>query len=245
LEPLISAGFLLIKPSPRPNWHEPSLLPEQIVSASDCLCPRFPGPYAITWSSGPEASQREGFEAVGLAPETWREAEGWATAQFGRAFGWPGVFFNLDAARAAQTRFFSRADPVWLVGLGLPEGSLGPFLSDAGPAPPQPGYSPFGASGYYELLERRQPLPPGGRLVGFELLNVEGGQVSHSWLCNHLEKHCADRLGIWPAHFGLLPDLPSARRCLKEITRDDVGAEPGLWLAWALVRYDQLPHRQQ
>jgi hypothetical protein len=45
IERILSAGFLLLKPVPKPGWLSKDLLPEQIVSASTCICPQFPGSY--------------------------------------------------------------------------------------------------------------------------------------------------------------------------------------------------------
>jgi hypothetical protein len=67
---------------------------------------------------------------------------------------------------------------------------------------------------------------------------VELGGLSHSWICNGLESHCAEQLNIRPNVAGLIEDLAEAERCCQEISRDEVGAEPGLWLPVALVVYD-------
>jgi hypothetical protein len=236
MKSLMSAGFLLIKPSPRPNWEGKSLLPEQIVSSSACLCPSFPEPYAISWSSGSEDDQKRRFKKLGLPVERQKEAIDWSTEQFGQVFGWPNVFYRLEDAVAARNRFFPLAD-LRVIGLGLPMEHAARLIDYATPPPQQAGYAPDGASGYYEMAQRSQALPDGGNQLGYELANVDLGMLAHSWLCNHLEEHCANTLGIFPAANGLLPDLASAKQCLAEITKEEVGAEPGLWLPWALVEY--------
>jgi hypothetical protein len=86
------------------------------------------------------------------------------------------------------------------------------------------------------MATRRERLTT-GRLLGFELLNLEDGLVLHTWLCNKLETHCANALGIRPNAAGCIETLEDAQRCREEISREEVGAEPGPWLPFALVEY--------
>lgn len=60
--------------------------------------------------------------------------------------------------------------------------------------------------------------------------------MSHSWLCNGVERHCAGALGIRPAANGRA-SLDDAGRCVDEIRENRVGAEPGPWRPWLLVEY--------
>ena len=117
---LITAGFLLIKPSPRPDWGSENLLPSEIISASDCLCPQFPDSYAIQWTSDSEENKAKGFDSVGLPPELRAAATEWATENFQKSFGWTGVFYSLQEAETARALFFPRDSTLWLIGLGLP-----------------------------------------------------------------------------------------------------------------------------
>jgi hypothetical protein len=239
MESLISAGFLLIRPSPRPNWPGECLenfLPEQVLSASECLCPRFPGTYVIHWSSDSEDERKHQFEKIGLTAERQKEATDWATERFDQAFGWPNVFYRLEDAVAARTCFFPFAD-LRIIGLGLSLEYVESFVDYATPPPQQPGYAPIGSCGYYETAQRHAPLPEGGNLLGYELVNVDVGLLTCSWLCLLLEKHCALKLGVFPATNGLLRDLDSTKQCLEEITNGKMGMERGLWFPWALVEY--------
>jgi hypothetical protein len=234
---MIGAGYLLIRRAPRNDWQSAELLPDQILSASPDVSQHFPGDYALAWVALDEAYQRKQFERMGLPKARRASVTAWATENFGQVFGWPGVFYDLPDAFAARYRFLADIQGVHLVGLGLPEHYLEQFLDASRPPAPEPGYAPMGASGQYEIASERQPLAAGGQLLGFELLNFDCGQISHSWLCNGLEKHCFQALGVRPATHGLLPDLDTAERCYAEISQESVGKEPGLWLPWALVGY--------
>jgi hypothetical protein len=235
---LITAGFLLIKPYSRPDWGSERLLPQEIISASDCLCPQFPDSYAIKWTSDSEENKAKGFDSVGLSPNLRAAATEWATENFQKSFGWTGVFYSLQDAQSAKALFFPEDSNMWLIGLGLPTEFAVDFLEYAAPPSPKEGYAPMGASGWFEVVKKLQPLPK-GQFLGFELLNVEHGNVSHSWLCNHLEVHFSETLGIQPNQLGLIEELDDAKQCCEDINDEKVGAEPGLWLPWGLIKYNE------
>lgn len=233
----VAAGYLLLRPMPRPSYMAQSLLPSEIVSASECICPQFPDTSAIGWVKASEEARFEALDAVGLPAERRNDARAWATDAFGVAFGWPGVFFTASGALEARRRFFGDESKLKVVGLGLPRRWVDEFIAVASPPPPAPGFAPQGESGYLQTVKRLATLAAGSQRLGFELLNVEVGQVSHSWLCNGLETHCANTLDVRPGANGLIETLESAERCRSEVAREEVGAEPGLWLPWRLAEY--------
>jgi len=214
-----------------------ALLPDQIVSASECICPQFPDTSAIDWVKVSEEARFEALDAVGLPVERRSDARAWATDAFEVAFGWPGVFFTAIGAIEARRRFFGDESKLKVIGLGLPRHWVERFMAEASPPPPAPGFAPQGESGYLQTVKRLGSLAAGSRRLGFELLNVEVGQIGHSWLCNGLETHCANIPGVRPGENGLIETLESAERCRNEVAREEVGAEPGLWLPWLLVEY--------
>jgi hypothetical protein len=58
-------------------------------------------------------------------------------------------------------------------------------------------------------------VPPDGRVLGVEPLNVMFGQLDHSWLCNRVEKYCASALHIRPDVTGFSPIHRGRRRLLR------------------------------
>ena len=73
--------------------------------------------------------------------------------------------------------------------------------------------------------------------MGFELLAMMFGLLTCSWVCNGLEAVCAEHLQVQPNEYGSIPEYADARRCAEYVSRDEVGAEPGLWLPWLITRY--------
>lgn len=234
---VLSAGFLLVKPVARPSYVSAQLIPNEVISASDCICPQFPGPYAISWCSTPDDERASLLAAVGVPQDLHGRAIDWATTVFGETYGWPGVFYTADAAREAKAQFLAAAESVKVIGLGLPEEFAAEFVGAATPPTSPPGYAPNGESGYRECVRQTNRLPPGGRPLGFEPLNLQLGMLEDSWLCNGLEEHCALTLQIRPSGNGLLASVEEAIRCCAEIAREEVGAEPGPWYPFLLVEY--------
>lgn len=226
---MLSAGFLLVRRVIRPAYVSAALIPSTIVSASDCISPQFPGPYAIGWASIPADDREAAFSEVGVSPELRESAIEWATSALRSVFGWPGVFFTLDAALEARSRFLSSSEEVRLIGLGLDERFADSFIDEA--------TTPYADTGYLVAVRERRSIPPGGTALGYEPLDLEDGHLQHSWLCNGLEQHCADVLGIRPGAYGLLQSFDDALRCCDEINREEVGAEPGYWLPIFLTDY--------
>jgi hypothetical protein len=87
------------------------------------------------------------------------------------------------------------------------------------------------------LLDR--PMAQGGRVLGFEPLNYNI-TLGCSWLCNGLESDIARELDIHPNPSGLIEGFTAAQSCLAYITREDVEADPGLWLPWLIVDHSMI-----
>ncbi|MDB4980449.1 MAG: hypothetical protein JWM82_1201 [Myxococcales bacterium] len=233
---LVSVGYLLLRPLERTSFFS-ALVPRSITSASPCLCPRFPGIYAIDWSSTPEDERGEAFVKIGIPPADQPAARAWATRAFDDDFGWPGVFYSRDAALEARRTFLSRVGDARVIGVGLSKDALDAFLESAAPQPIG-GDTAGVETGAFTAAKRREALAPGGRRLGFELLNIELGEPHHSWSCNNLQDHFLTALGVRPNAEGFIDGLADAQRCCAELASGKVGAEPGPWLPFALVAYE-------
>lgn len=74
---------------------------------------------------------------------------------------------------------------------------------------------------------RRRAGPPGGRVLGFEVLGFEHGRF-HTWLCySYLER--AAGLGIHPNEHGLIGGLADATRLTGTINTDGSTPEEVTW----------------
>ena len=83
------------------------------------------------------------------------------------------------------------------------------------------------------ILEEKPPNK-NGHILGFEPL-VFNYSLSCSWLCNGLDTQVEEALGTKPNQHGLIDSFDRAVKSVEYISRDDVGAEPGLWFPWLII----------
>lgn len=235
----ISGGYYLTRRVPRRENMRPELMPEQVLSASGCVCDFFPNTWAIAWTTDSVEERSAQAAQFGLDEAQLPGVIEWATAGFGEEFGWPNAFYSLDAARAAQARFLQGSRDVVLFGLGLQAAHAERFVEYTRPEPPKPGCAPVGVTGIVQCVSAGRRIEPGGARGGFELIATYlFGALSCSWLCNGLEAVFAERAGVRPNAHGFIETFDQAERCRELIEREEVPAEPGLWLPWLVTIYE-------
>lgn len=234
LSDFISAGFLVTRKIDRPSYVSAELMPDHIISASDCISPFIPDTWCIEWANDTQDSRIKEAGRFGLGIDDLFEVTRWATSLFGRSIGWPNLIFNFETAEELVSRFISKVPGVRILELCLHRDMVQEFCVKAEPPPQQPGFAPNGRQGIHEaILKNRAPLQ-NGVILGFEPI-VFDHSLSCSWLCNRLETLVEESLGIRPNSHGFIDDLEEAFRCVEYISRDDTGSEPGLWLPWLII----------
>lgn len=238
LTEFISAGFVITRPVVRPPYASASLLPDLLLSASQCIANFIPDTWCIEWTQDTPESRTENAKAFGLDALGLAKATVWVTSRFGDSIAWPGVLMDIQVAKQFVETFLSHLPDAKVLELALHRSQTDQFCQEAEPAPQQPGFAPIGRQGIHEAVLKAQPPTDGGRILGFEPL-VFDYSLSHSWLCNGLETVVAEHLNISPNGNGLIETFDNACRCVNYIARDDVGAEPGLWLPWLLIDHSE------
>jgi hypothetical protein len=236
LSEFCSCGFLITRSVPRPCYVSAELLPERIASVSTCISKFVPDTWCIEWTGDSQESRLEDARAFDLDLEVLRKVTDWVTPRFGGLIGWPNIVFDLGTARQLVEQFLGELDDIKVLELGLHKSLIEAFCDEAEPSPQQPGFAPIGRQGIHEAVLKRRPLALGGCIQGFEPL-VFDGSLSHSWLCNSLETSVSKHLDIRPNSFGMIDQFEEARACVEYISRDEVGAEPGLWLPWLIIEH--------
>ncbi len=229
---MISAGYMLAKRTLRPDYICSQLMPERILSASECLVDFVPDLWTIDWTRLPDEERAKKARVFGMDAAARRQVSLWVEEGVDKgAFGWPNVFFSTDDAREFVRRFVPGQEDLVLFGLGLPERLSELFIESETPS------DETGASGVFEAISRLQPLEDGGRVLGFEILGYDTSGY-HSWLCNGLEQDVADELSVRPNADGFVDTYHDAMKAAEFCGRDEVGAEPGFWAPWLVVEYD-------
>ncbi len=234
----VSAGFLVTRRFPRPACNAAHLLPTTIFSASSDLATFIPDDWAIAWCGVDQADRRREAAKLGIAPERVEGIVARVTALIAddARYGWPNVCYALDAAVEMARLAAPERGGLVALELGLHADHVPEFLEASAPPPSPPGTGPYGEPGVRTALRRGASILATGRPLGFEPLCFDRA-LGCSWLCNGLEVAVARELGIRPNGVGLLADAGEARRAVAYISRDDVGAEPGLWLPWLLTEH--------
>lgn len=75
-----------------------------------------------------------------------------------------------------------------------------------------------------------------GSVLGFEILGYDMGTF-HSYICNRLEDDYDKEYGFRLNRSGFISTIDEAKKLAEYTNRDDVGAEPVLWLPWVIVKY--------
>lgn len=234
LSDFISAGFFVTREVERPSSLSAELLPARMISASRCIASFAPDTWCIEWTQDTQERRIEAARAFGLDAQALQEITAWATSRFDKAIRWSNVIIDLDAAIELVRLFLDKLPDVKVFELGLHRSMSQGFCQEAEPPPPKPGFAPNGRQGVHELLLAEKHLAGGGCVLGFEPL-VFNHSMSCSWLCNGLEVLVSQALGIKPNRHGLLGRFDEAVTSVEYISRDDVGAEPGLWLPWLII----------
>jgi hypothetical protein len=233
----VSGGFYVARLSSRTEYMSPALIPDKVLSASHCICRFFPDAWAIEWTSENVEEKLTKASAFGVSAIDLPTVVTWATESFSTAFGWPNVFYTLEAAQEARERFLPHDSEIVIFGLGLHRSDVEAFLRAAKPEPASRACAPVGESGVFQCVSRGDKLVPGGDVAGFELLVSDFGMLACSWLCNGLEKECAKQLGVTTNRHGFVQSYGDASRCAEFISREETPAEPGLWLPWLVTVY--------
>lgn len=227
----VSGGYILCRPAARDERMNASLLPDQIVTVSDCIVEVAPNVWSIAWAQVSEAERARRGGQFGLAGSALSDFITWCTEAFDAGLlGWPHVIFDLDVARGLRERLRTGAEAPRILGIALPRDLVERFARDA-------HETGSGEPGVLTALRRGTPPPEGGVTLGFDVLGWDWGAF-HSYICNGLETEFASALGIRPNANGFFDDLDDARQCADHANLATTGAEPGLWLPWLTVAYD-------
>lgn len=228
----ISGGYYIISPLTRAEYMDKTILPETIISASDCLCDFHPE-IDILWGSSNKSKQNYS-KKLNLSKETYEEMEKWVEDKFEEeTFQFPQLFTTVHLAREFAKKFLHHLNDIRIIGIGLPENLVQAFLDEAETL----SKSSKEQYGIETLLLNRTPMEiQGADIKGYEVLGFEFGKF-HSYICNSLEKDYKKEFSFSLNENGLIPSLDMAYRCCDYSNDEAVGTEPVLWLPWSIYEY--------
>jgi hypothetical protein len=228
----ILGGFFITRPAPRADYMDASLVPARVITGSGCIATFAPDTWALSWVTDTEESRLEEVRRFGLPASSLPSILKWATERFDKDFGWQNVLFTLPAARDFVATHLPSDHDAEIVALVLHMADVDRFISECAPV------QGSGEPGVFTMVSARMPAPPGGAVIGSDVLGYEYGGAFHSYLCHGLEKDFASRLNVRPNGFGLYDSHETARGMARMIGDESLG-EDVPWNAWRLLRYER------
>jgi hypothetical protein len=215
-------------------------LPAGYFSASGCISDFFPDSWVWNYA-GPMDCQGNLLEGIsgfeerlvcaapfGITAEQLPGVVRWGQLRCGYDFSVPHGFDHLAQAKRATEWITLRADQFVLFGIGLHR-SLSTKLLKA-----TTQNEDFTVP---RCIQEGRELAQGGSALGHELLSYELGEPSHSWICSGCENDMPNNPRFLLNEHGYLAGFEAALEFTKLIERGEVGAEPGPWFPWLIVRY--------
>lgn len=158
----LSAGYYLILPTLRKEYMDKAIVPESLLSVSECICTHYPD-ISILWGNS-ELKKDRYMDQLGLSLTIFQLLEQWIEEH--RKTGdmlFPQVFSNLNAAQTFVDRFLNHLPDIRIISLGLPEQYKVDFLEDIA-AFSSKNPEPYGVEKWYHnisVLTRTVPKKSG------------------------------------------------------------------------------------
>ena len=232
LKDYVAGGYFVAKPIRREEWMSTELLPEKIISLSSCL---NKSKIQVTWGWHTD-NTRERINNLGINEEKLDDFKKWSASD---EVGFPNVFYTLQSAQNFIVRFLSHVDEFSIFGLGLPKELVEKFLIDNQQKIYNQETKIFSNELYGTnlVLSQKQHLNPHGNILGFEILSYMYSNLSHSLLCNYLEREVFTTFGIRPNLWGLIDSYNEAMKIHKWMWEDENRGEPEPYYPWLIVQY--------
>jgi hypothetical protein len=220
-------GYYLVESSPCKSWMNNSLIPQKFYSLSTCICSHHPDLSILTWVN--DSEDREQYRRkLNLTIEEFKLLQNQADRWFEQnRYGWGGVFLDLNLAREFATDYLSHIQNIKLLAIATTAKYRDLFLQEE-------LSSNNSQEGVYRALQSNQTININHNFLGYEVLGNDCGGF-HSFVCNGLETDFAHQLNIKLNQHGLIDQYDQAIQGSDYANRPDLGAEPVLWIPWAII----------
>jgi hypothetical protein len=235
LQDYYSGGYFITKYIKRPEVF-PKLLPENIVSLSNCICDFFPDAWAYTWTHSSEKQIAENAEKFGIDKSEIKEVIDYITSISQDDLGIWNVYNKIDTAVKLRNKFLKKADKLAILGAGLHKSYEDEFIKHTTPPISPPGYAPNGESGVHKNIKTQKILEK-GKVLGYELLSTRDWSfpLEDSWLCYNMVPEIQEKLGIKPNKEGFIDCYDDALIVADYMSKDK--PESILWMPWLVIEY--------
>ena len=116
----ILGGYFIVIPAKRSEYMNSELLPDEIISVSNCICDIVPSYWALDWVTNRENDIKRAKDRLKLNDKEFLELEKWTTYKFNlNSFGWQHGFIDLETAKEFKRLFLNKVEKVYIVSIGL------------------------------------------------------------------------------------------------------------------------------
>ncbi|MEL7656573.1 MAG: hypothetical protein AAGU75_11770 [Bacillota bacterium] len=226
----ILGGYFIVKAAQRAECMDKELLPQKIITISECICDILPSTWALSWVNKSKQDIESAKSIWGLSDNEFDELENWVTGRFDEGkFGWQYGFGDLIIARECCRRYLKDTDDIYILGIGLSKKDASVFLDREKPC------KGIGSTLAYDVLQRNELIDTTG-FLGFDVLGYDIGSF-HSYICNGLEDDFFEIFGIRPNQYGLYESYEGSKQAAEYLLDEKIGAEPALWQSWAVCKF--------
>ena len=229
----ISGGYYIIAPTIRQEYMDKEIIPNRIVSVSECICDMHPE-INIFWG-GSKVNKLKYIKDLNISEVKYKEMEKWIQDKFDlREFEYPQILPSLNIANEFFSTFLSDVKDLKIIGIGLPNNYLESFLDEEDTIIK----TSEERTGLENILLRKEFIVDGTTSIkGYEILGYETNTF-HSYLCNGLEKEFKNQFDFSLNKNGFIKSLAEAERCCDIANDEKLGTEPVYWLPWAIFEYE-------
>ncbi|MFD4706874.1 hypothetical protein ACFWM3_18675 [Gottfriedia sp. NPDC058432] len=229
----ISGGYYIIAPTIRQEYMDKEIIPDRIVSVSECICNMHPD-IDIFWG-GSKENKLKYIKDLNISVDKYKEMEKWIQDKFDlREFQYPQIFPSLNLAKEFFSTFLNDVKDLRIIGIGLPNNYLESFFDEEDTI----NKSTDERTGIENVLIRKEFIVDETNLIkGYEVLGYETNTF-HSYLCNGLEKEFKNKFDFSLNENGFIKSLAEAERCCDIANDENLGTEPFFWLPWAIFEYN-------
>ena len=220
-------GYYLVESCALQNWINFSLIPQEFYSLSNCICSHHPDISVLPWVDCTE--EREQYrQKLRLTVEEFKVLQSQADRWFDLdRYAWGEVFLDLDLAKEFAANYLSHLQNIKLLAIATTANYRDSFLATE--------LSLNNSHvGICKALKLNRTIEIERNFLGYEILGYEYGGF-HSFVCNHLETDFANKLNIQLNQYGLIGQYDLATKASDYANNSDTGAEPVLWIPWAIV----------
>ena len=223
-----SGGFFLIRAVETPQGlDESGLLPEKIISLSNCFCVKFD----IHWNG--KVMNSDSMIEFGVSKPKQEQFEKWCDDNWFKQFEIGGMFNSIEYAQNFVAEFIPDTRDLYLIEVGLPVYFMTQNLRETTP-------DNNSEVSINKRISDRTPLSQNGISLGFEIVGSEPYGFSHSWLCSYIHRDMHDLYGIKPNQYGFIDTFDDAKKVYDWIAEDEMKgtrAEPIPYDFWLIISH--------